>query len=54
MSEADPDVGAVLAANLRFYDAFGSLDIEEMDVAWEHSQRVMCLHPGWRLLTGWD
>ena len=54
MSEADPDVGAVLAANLHFYEAFGSLDIEEMDRVWEHSERVMCLHPGWRLLRGWD
>ena len=53
MSQDDPDVGAVAAANLRFYDAFGSLDIEQMDQIWENSDRVLCIHPGWRTLAGW-
>ena len=54
MGEHDTDVDAVLAANLRFYQAFGSLDIEEMEKVWEPSDRVLCIHPGWRVLTGWD
>ena len=54
MSQAQSDVDAVLRANLQFYEAFGSLDIQEMDRVWETSDRVLCLHPGWRLLTGWE
>ena len=54
MSQDDPDVNAVLATNLRFYEAFGSLSIEEMDNVWENSDRVLCIHPGWRLLMGWE
>ena len=54
MSQDDSDVNAVIAANLRFYAAFGSLDIEEMDKVWENSDRVLCIHPGWRLITGWE
>ena len=54
MGEHDPDVDAVLAANLRFYQAFGSMDIEEMEKVWEPSERVLCIHPGWRVLTGWE
>ena len=50
----DPDVSAVLAANLSFYEAFGSLDIDKMDGVWEKSERVLCIHPGWRLLVGWE
>ena len=49
-----PDVSSVVEANLRFYDAFSSLDIREMDKAWEASDRVLCVHPGWRILTGWE
>ena len=54
MAQRDADVDAVLAANLRFYEAFGSLDTEEMGKVWENSDRVLCIHPGWRLLTGWE
>ena len=53
MAESDAEVEAVKAANLRFYQAFGSLDIEEMEQVWETSARATCIHPGWRLLTGW-
>ena len=54
MSQDDSSVDGVLAANLRFYQACGSLDIEEMDKVWEPSDRVLCIHPGWRLLEGWN
>ena len=54
MRHDDSDAGAVIAANQGFYEAFGSLDIAEMSKVWEISDRVMCIHPGWRLLTGWD
>ena len=54
MNQDDADVNAVKAANLRFIQAAESLDIGEMDVVWEQSDRVLCIHPGWRLLTGWE
>ena len=54
MGQDDSDVAAVAAANLRFYEAFGSLDINALDEVWEASDRVLCIHPGWRLLRGWE
>lgn len=45
---------AVRAANQRFYAAFESLDINEMDAVWSHDDRVECVQPGWDLLLGWD
>ena len=34
MGLEDSDVSEVLAANLSFYEAFGSLDIDRMDKVW--------------------
>ncbi len=48
------DNEAVKAANQRFYDAFGALDIDGMESAWENSDRSLCVHPGWSPLVGWD
>jgi ketosteroid isomerase-like protein len=44
---------AVLAANRRFYEAFEARDIDAMSDAWEHSERVVCTHPGWSTLRSW-
>ena len=41
-------------ANTRFYRAFESLDLAEMDDVWAHGDHVRCIHPGWCLLVGWD
>lgn len=49
----DVDVAAVRAANQAFYDAFERRDLDVMSEVWEHSDRVMCTHPGWRTLHGW-
>lgn len=43
----------VLAANQRFYDAFEAADLDAMSDLWEHSERVVCTHPGWNSLRGW-
>jgi ketosteroid isomerase-like protein len=43
----------VLAANRRFYEAFEARDLDAMSDAWEHSDRVSCVHPGWGSLHGW-
>jgi ketosteroid isomerase-like protein len=45
---------AVRAANTRFYAAFESLDLAEMEAVWDHDEEVECVHPGWDLLLGWD
>ena len=47
------DREAVLAANRAFYDAFESLDGEKMEAVWLRDQRIICIHPGWRKLSGW-
>ena len=39
--------------NNRFYKAFQSLSIEEMERVWDHSDDAVCIHPGWDLFTGW-
>jgi ketosteroid isomerase-like protein len=43
----------VLAANRAFYAAFESGDMDAMSDLWEHSDRAICVHPGWAQLTGW-
>jgi ketosteroid isomerase-like protein len=47
------DVDAVQAAHRAFYDAFEARDLDAMSSLWEHSDRVVCTHPGWRTLRGW-
>ena len=53
MQPNDPDIQAVKEANQRFYDAFGALDIQAMEDAWETSSRALCVHPGWNALVDW-
>ena len=45
------DEAAVLAANAAFYAAFESLSIEDMDAVWAYEEPVLCVHPGWPLLS---
>jgi len=40
-------------ANLAFYAAFEARDLEAMSHLWEHTDRVVCTHPGWAVLRGW-
>ena len=48
-----PEV-ALRSANTKFYAAFESLDLAEMEAVWSHDDSVTCVHPGWDLLLGWD
>ena len=41
------DSDAVLAANLEFYRAFSTRDVEAMDALWAQHSPVACVHPGW-------
>jgi hypothetical protein len=36
----------VRSANQRFYAAFESLDMAEMEAAWAHDDNVECVQPG--------
>jgi len=49
----DPVIQAVLDANQMFYDAHEQRDFEAMRAVWEHSDRVVCVHPGWPILRTW-
>lgn len=46
-------IEAVTKANQKFYDAFESLEIAEMDEIWAHQEYVTCIHPGWTIRSGW-
>ena len=54
MQSDEPGIEAIKAANQRFYDAFGALDIDMMEAAWQASERALCVHPGWPPIVGWD
>src|SRR6516165_7479316 len=43
------DQEALIKAN----QAFESLDIEKMEPIWLRDSKIVCIHPGWRKLTGW-
>ncbi len=47
------DHEAVVKANREFYRAFESLDIESMEKVWLKDRQIVCIHPGWRKLSGW-
>jgi ketosteroid isomerase-like protein len=49
MSERD----LVIEANRAFYRAFESLDLEQMERVWLRDPKIVCIHPGWRMLNGW-
>jgi ketosteroid isomerase-like protein len=44
---------AVIAANAAFYQAFETLDVQEMEKVWLRVSYIKCVHPGWPLLRGW-
>jgi hypothetical protein len=48
------DADAVLAANLEFYRAFATRDIDAMEAIWARRAPVGCVHPGWPALAERD
>lgn len=42
----------LLEANARFYKVVESLDYETMELLWEPTERIYCIHPGWAPLSG--
>ena len=54
MPNPEPEtLDEIRAANQRFYDAFNTLDIAQMEAIWETSPRALCVHPGWSPIIGW-
>ncbi|MCA1690900.1 MAG: nuclear transport factor 2 family protein [Actinobacteria bacterium] len=47
------DLDALRGANAAFYSAFEGRDLDAMSRLWEHTERVVCTHPGWATLRGW-
>ena len=47
------DHDAVVEANRKFYRAFESLELENMEKVWLKDRQIVCIHPGWRKLSGW-
>src|ERR1044071_4942818 len=48
------DQKEVIKANERFYAAFESLNINEMENVWSRETEIQCGHPGWQILRGWQ
>ena len=48
----DPE--QVVEANLKFYFALESLDLDLMDEVWATDASAICVHPGWTRLAGWE
>jgi ketosteroid isomerase-like protein len=49
---SDPD--QVIEANLKFYFALESLDVDLMEEVWTTDGSASCVHPGWNRLIGWE
>lgn len=47
------DALALEANNRRYYDAFQSLDVEQVARMWWHDDDASCIHPGWDARHGW-
>jgi ketosteroid isomerase-like protein len=44
----------IVAANDNFYRVFESFDIQKMADLWLREPYVVCVHPGWNILRGWE
>jgi ketosteroid isomerase-like protein len=53
MSSVESQEFEVEQANERFYRAFESLDIQQMEEVWAVNATVKCIHPGWDVRSGW-
>ena len=40
--------------NNRLYLALSNCDIDAMSQVWAHEEWVVCVHPGWNMVVGWD
>ena len=54
MTEPEQSPEQVIEANLNFYFALESLDVELMEDVWLMDSNACCIHPGGERLSGWD
>jgi len=54
MTDPEHVVEHVVEANLKFYFALESLDVDLMDEVWATDTSAVCVHPNWSRLTGWE
>jgi ketosteroid isomerase-like protein len=54
MTEPEQAPEQVIEANLNFYFALESLDVELMEDVWLMDSNACCIHPGGERLAGWD
>ena len=49
-----PDQDSAITANEKFYKAFNARDLSAMKEIWSSHQNVICVHPGWSPLNGFE
>jgi ketosteroid isomerase-like protein len=54
MTEPEQAPEQVIEANLNFYFALESLDVELMEDVWLIDSSACCVHPGGERLVGWE
>ena len=54
MTDPEPAPEQVVEANLNFYFALESLDLELMENVWLMDTTACCIHPNGERLSGWD
>ena len=54
MTESEQGPEQVIEANLNFYFALESLDVELMEDVWSMDANACCIHPGGERLSGWE
>ncbi|HET9216362.1 MAG TPA: nuclear transport factor 2 family protein [Terriglobia bacterium] len=54
MTEPEQAPEQVIEANLNFYFALESLDVELMEDVWLMDANACCIHPGGERLSGWE
>jgi len=45
---------ALIEINKNYYKAFENFDLKLMSQIWSNTDDVICIHPGWDILIGWD
>ena len=54
MTDSEQTPEQVIEANLNFYFALESLDVELMEDVWLMDANACCIHPGGERLSGWE
>ncbi len=45
---------SLLEVNKSYYKAFENFDLDTMSQIWSNTDDVICIHPGWDILVGWE